>query len=374
MLTKNKVGASIIILPSPVRPNAATGARAILLLITVCAAVYTFAPSAHAEENSTAREQLEAMNAEEREELRRKVERFENLTSEEQQRLRDLESQIAADPDAEDLRQVMARYYEWLKTLSSRERTELGELPPADRLKRIKEIRESQKLAAETKGADALTGNDWFPIWRRIGEVAWRDRDTIIAAAPPHRRAMLKIPHKDDKHARGALIGEMFTQAKETNKPLPITEEDFAELEEDLSPPAREALAATTTLDEKLQLLRAWLERGRRSGPSDWRERVQKFFDQLPEEEKQRLLAIPDEHERRREMFDMYWKAQGKEPPGHGRHGRGDGPRHRDRRNRGGRPDFDSRGRDGTDQPQRLRPSRPNDDADKAAGDQSSQK
>ena len=347
----------------PARPRTF---RVLVLLVGVCCTFLTDFRKAQGEQDASAVEQLEAMSAEDREQLRRKLERFEILRPEEQQRLRELESRIAADPNSEELRQVMSRYYEWLKTLSPKERTELGELSPADRLKRIEEIRKAQKLIAETKGADALAGNDWPTVWRWLGDVAWRQRKSIIAAAPPDRRPMLKDGPKEDRHVRMTISREMFMQAGEANKPLPINEADFAELESDLSPPAREALAATTTLDAKLQLLRAWLERGRRSGQSDGRERIQKFFEQLPEEEKQKLLAIPDEHQRRARMFEMYWESQNKGghkgPSGPGRHGRSDGPRRRGGPGRGDRRDFESPDRDESGRSKRNESPKTNDE------------
>ena len=74
------------------------------------------------------RHRIESMSLGEKERLLQLRERFDALDQDQQQRLRRLYSSLQADADAPQLRQVMRRYGEWLKTLSSYARTELAEL------------------------------------------------------------------------------------------------------------------------------------------------------------------------------------------------------------------------------------------------------
>ena len=132
---------------------------------------------------------------------------------------------------------------------------------------------------------------------------------------------------------------EMFRLSDETKKPLPITDPDFGKLVAELSPPARAALGAATSLESKVQLVKAWLEHGRRKGPDfgQIRERAKNFFENLPEDQKQRILAIEDEHQRRGEIFKLFWEAERKagRAPTHGPDHRG--PPSRDGRRQHGR-------------------------------------
>lgn len=325
------------------------------LAVAICCfglLAFGLSPFAHAEEDSSdARAKIQSLPAEEREQLRRKLERFEALSPEEQQRLRELESHIAADPKEDELRQTVSRYYEWLKTLTPAERAELAELSPTARLERIRQIRKTQLTVTNTKGADALSGDDYRELFKWLTEVAWRHKDELLRNVPEHKRKFFRDIDADPSK-RWMLWPEMLRQADEAKRPAPITESDFVKLDADLSPPAREALKNADSHESKLQLIKAWLEHGRRKGPDfgQIRERVKKFFEELPEDQKQRILAIEDEHQRRGEIFRLFWEAERKAgrapPPGHdhrgpprdGRrqHGRDrdrDGDRDRDRNN-----------------------------------------
>src|SRR6186997_2034456 len=81
---------------------------------------------------------LGSISATEKDELRRRQERFEKLSTEEQEKLRKLEETLANDPRGEQLRQVMLRYNEWLSALPSSQRTEIMNAPAAERVELVK--------------------------------------------------------------------------------------------------------------------------------------------------------------------------------------------------------------------------------------------
>ena len=85
-----------------------------------------------------ARQQIQEMSPGQRETAQRNQERFKQLPKQEQDRLRAMHDSISKTPDGEQLRQVMLRYHEWLKTLPAGERFDLLSLPPEKRIEQIK--------------------------------------------------------------------------------------------------------------------------------------------------------------------------------------------------------------------------------------------
>ncbi|HEY2146871.1 MAG TPA: hypothetical protein VGH32_02975, partial [Pirellulales bacterium] len=105
-------------------------------------------PSGSLDTAEQRREYLAKMPPQAREELRSKFETFEALSHDEQQKLRDLDDKLNADPHEDHLRHVLARYSEWLKTLLTTERAELsdGKKSPAERAQLVRSFRHEQEL------------------------------------------------------------------------------------------------------------------------------------------------------------------------------------------------------------------------------------
>ena len=93
--------------------------------------------AARVEDLPARRQRVEGMGLDEKEQLLRAEDRFVRLNPEEQQGLRRLDEQLQADPNAQQLRAIMRRYDEWLKSLSSFSRAELAEMKPVERVTRI---------------------------------------------------------------------------------------------------------------------------------------------------------------------------------------------------------------------------------------------
>src|SRR5689334_23280450 len=89
---------------------------------------------------------LEKMTADQKEELRRKKLRFDGLNSDEQQRLRELHTEITSDANAKELLDTARSYNRWLATLDSAERSTLLDIKdPQERITRIKELMQQQE-------------------------------------------------------------------------------------------------------------------------------------------------------------------------------------------------------------------------------------
>ena len=98
-----------------------------------------------AEGISARRARIEQMSAAEKQLLREKKDRFDQLTEHEQDKLRLIHNQLEGDPDSERLTRVMENYFEWLKTLSPGQRAELLELGVDERIARVKFFHQEQQ-------------------------------------------------------------------------------------------------------------------------------------------------------------------------------------------------------------------------------------
>jgi hypothetical protein len=102
---------------------------------------------------------LRALVPEERTNLRAKFNRFRDLSPDEQQRMRDLNAQIAA-PDAEELRETLLAYQQWLRGLPPSRQFELRDMPVDQRIDAIKqwaaEMRDDSQFALSEEELRAL--------------------------------------------------------------------------------------------------------------------------------------------------------------------------------------------------------------------------
>src|SRR5262245_27106695 len=82
-------------------------------------------PAYSADDYAANASRLQQMTPEQKDDLRRKKIRFDELSDEEKTRLRDLHEEIAGDPNSKDLQSTATAYNRWLATLDSTERSQL---------------------------------------------------------------------------------------------------------------------------------------------------------------------------------------------------------------------------------------------------------
>jgi hypothetical protein len=104
---------------------------------------------------------IEEMNAEEKEKMQRKQDRWESLAAAQQSEIRTLHSAVADNPP---LSSVMRNYNKWLQSLTYSRRETLLDLEPKERIKAIKEIQTMQAeiRANEPKPGDLDALNQWM--------------------------------------------------------------------------------------------------------------------------------------------------------------------------------------------------------------------
>jgi len=306
------------------------------------------------------RRQIEAMSPQDQALLRERQERFARLSPEEQERLRRLHDEIDEAPDAEQLRQIMERYYEWYKALPPYQRAELNELPPAERVKRIKALKQemARKAAKRPAPEDATRAprlrklleeqyksgkrpgpQDVEALSRWIEAYASARALRLLDDLPEPRRAELheELARIKDPARRREVAGLKWLEWQLNNpgKLPPLGEKELADLRAKLTPPTRQRLEAMPP-DEQAKTVASWVRQfvlyryaSHRPGeplPQVTEEDLARFFEKhVNPDDRNRLLSLPEE-ELQRELTRRYWrwkhsggKSHGGQQPGHGK-------------------------------------------------------
>jgi vacuolar-type H+-ATPase subunit E/Vma4 len=206
------------------------------------------------------RAEIARMMSAEKEHLVRKLQRFDAYSTEQQQRLRQIYESLNHDADGRPLREVLIRYHEWLETLISNVREELDDLPEDGRIDRIHQLKHEQAERRKQEVKEAPTEQDLTAIIGWFEDFAWQNHQALLGTLPdrrrqylegleeaPRRRASLWIwmaQHGGPGHLR---LGQVH-----------LTETDFDNLAELLSPGARARLDAAEELPEKRRLIFQW--------------------------------------------------------------------------------------------------------------------
>jgi hypothetical protein len=226
----------------------------VLLLLGVCLAVGLSLRAAETEEQRMAR--LQAMLPHEKEELARKKVRYDNLTAEEKERLKRLNEEIASDPNAPQLQEVMDRYHEWLKTLSASQLAELRDMPEADRLERIKRIMREQQRRTFLQIAREASPEDLEVVYEWNKEFIEENRERLLRSLPGEfGRRIAENPDKDRQTL--ILMYIMLTRPPRPDHPRPGKEE-VEKLIPRLSPESQRVFNDTPDIFTRIQLLSIW--------------------------------------------------------------------------------------------------------------------
>lgn len=275
------------------------------------------APIAAADETIDDRKKrLDLLSAEQKEELHRKYERFIHLPADEQQRLRKLDTAVAAADEHQLLQTTLGRYQHWLEQLPGVERAELMALESEQRLDRIKRVRheESRRL-----GADDLKV---FVVWFE---------GILPKLVPPAEREkvqrQLAQASEDD---RPAIIRRAINAMRQNSMPRrpvgrgPLIEpQALAQLSERLSPHASKILSVAGSDGERRALIWSWANqafatslaarRNQLALPEVDEDELRRFFQhQLTADQRAQLLNLPAEQMRRQMLLRYQQKHAGR--------------------------------------------------------------
>jgi hypothetical protein len=260
------------------------------------------------------RQKVEQMTPAEKEELHAQYEKFLALSPDQQQQLRDLHQDLDTDLQGDRLRGLMHRYYDWLKTLTPVERADLLSMPMADRVAKIKSLKQHQEAwAAKLSGGSHLTISDvqvlsdWVKKYAAVHEAELKDM-------PPPRHNDASGNEKTPRERTRQFVAWRPWLGAELPR---VSKEEIDDLTHQLSAEPRKAIEKRTTLPEKTEVIHGWLQaiwRQRAGGGFGGRHNVSskelaRFFQHdLSKEKQDELTRITDKDEQHRELRRLYFQ------------------------------------------------------------------
>ena len=260
------------------------------------------------------RRRLEEMSPAQQADLRHLVEHFEFLKPEERQQVQRLHDQIASHAQAAQLRRTMVRYTEWLKSLPPYRRDEVQELPPSERVERIREL-----IGQET--LEGLARHDVEALIHWTKNYVESHEEAILPTLPePLRERMADLTASQ----RQVWLTWLMWQRWQWDRGWPLNEQDVVLLRGVLSEPAQEQLQDDSATNVA-EVLAGWTRTALR-GPtaseyfragldSALQQQLDQFFEQeLTDTQRDRLLSLPGD-EMLRELRRMYFGLRFSETP-----------------------------------------------------------
>jgi hypothetical protein len=261
-------------------------------------------------------------------ELLTKQQRFKVLPLAAQERLRQLHQQIQEDANAQELRGILSRYYEWWKLLPNYSRAELTELSAADRIQWI-EKRLHEEAAASA--ANVPTEEDAKVLLQWMEDYAAKFEKPLLDSLPQKIQERLLGTASTARH-RVVMMMIWLRPPGSLDKIAQPSESDVAELTAKFTAETRKRLEALTPA-ERMRTIRNWIHnllRNKMMGPGEGfaglvdDELLDEFFEKdLTPEQRDRLMALPGE-DMQRELQRLYLM-QFRPPEWHG-HRRDDLP------------------------------------------------
>ncbi len=262
------------------------------------------------------------MTPDEQQELLHKQERFAALPPTEQDRLRELEATVDKEPDARQLHEILIRYHEWLKTLTPNQRADLADLPPEERVRKVKQLKHTQEtMRQQALRAELLTSDDLREILDWTKQILWAHRDELLRDMPDTVRK--KMANVDEQKQRQMLLYNNLSRARSRTGPrggltAMIKPKDVNSLAAKLSPDAKQELTQASTLALQREIIRGWTwqafhrlaSRGARGFAPGMEDDLMHFFqNDLQPSQRQHLLNLPNEMSRE-ELRRMYFEHQ----------------------------------------------------------------
>jgi hypothetical protein len=251
---------------------------------------------AQTESTGQVRARLETMSAEAKSLLDSKQQQFYRLSEAEQEHLRRLHVDLNSSPEGQQLRGVMERYVNWLKTLPSGQRAELLSLAPEDRLREIKRLLQEQEavrmrgfVARELSDADLKAISSWMEDFVRRQEAEILDKQPLLKE---------RLARERDSRKRWLLI-YMAVRMGPSRDLLRPTPEDLERLKGQLSKEAQQELDKARQEGKLVELAERWMRAtmfSRRFVPQVSPEELQRFYEQdLEPREREYLESLPAE-------------------------------------------------------------------------------
>lgn len=258
------------------------------------------------------RQRLANMTAAEKAALRQQFDRFERLPPAEQEKLRQLDAQIAGDPQADRLRRVMQSYSEWVRALPSSQRIELLSLPAAERVERVKVLlAEQERQRFQDMFGSKLQPGDQKVLLDWVNGLLARDEARIMQRLSPLDRQ--RLLHVDDPMQRRVMMVMMLRRSSGEVRLFELlqpTAADLKQLAAKLSPLARDTLATARDEKPREQLIQMWVRAviDSRVRPPVAKDEIQQFLrEHVTAEQRAYLESLPPER-MRMELQRLYMR------------------------------------------------------------------
>jgi hypothetical protein len=168
-----------------------------------------------------------------------------------------MHEKICCDPESQMLQEIMVRYNEWLRSLSSNQLAHVLTLSTEERIAEIKRIvAQQEKERFNELVKRALRPEDYEAMIR------WFE-DRVLSRLPPDLQAQVAL-HNDPRRRRYEMV-RLYRQHT-NNEPLfesdPLTEQEIQLLTDQLSAKAREALGKAEDTESRNRIVRDWIGAG----------------------------------------------------------------------------------------------------------------
>ncbi len=292
------------------------GPRAIATLLACCCtagAAWAESPSATSQlDLLTDPRQIEhvvaRISAADRQALRERQIRFQAESAAKQAAYRQLHRDLAASPEAESLLRTLHQYCDWLATLSQSQRAELIDLPAAQRIERIRQLKERQAQDWLRENAIGITRSDALAVLTFFRGYLERNQEAILNQLAPGQRE--RIERLDNKRVRLMALGNLVSRGEVEQLP-PIRPDELRRLENMLSPEARQLWDRAGDEASRRDLIGSWMRaivtRSFRAPPVPAEVLEEFYLSRLTPEQQDALNQLPPDEMSRR-LREWYFR------------------------------------------------------------------
>lgn len=239
---------------------------------------------------------LASYEVEQLDQLNRKKTKLDSFDAEQIEAIKRFHEQLKLSPDADELSMVLARYYNWLKTLDEETRTETMDTPAHERLGKIRTLRrrEAERLFGLV-GDTAVPEDDKTFVFAWMNGIVDSKRQKIqmltVREMQKNREAIRRGDIRLSQRMRmgvgqAYIIDQLILLSPEVAADLVF--EDIDTLKFGLSPNGQRIFAGRSE-DEQKQLLLQWLRSAVNAQLVVTDEQLIAVYKTLPQEEKDEL-------------------------------------------------------------------------------------
>lgn len=253
-----------------------------------------------------AAKRIQEMDDAQKSELLQKRRRFDKLSRDQREHLRQLCAQLSQDPQHDRLMRVLRRYSDWLKTLPPGQRAQILSLPADQRITQIKEILHTQEAQRFRMMVDGRLSQQDMRVILDWADQFIKNHETEIYSQLPQHRGFSKVT---DPERRRRLLAFFLFRSTSLNLPRPSSE-DLSRLTQVISRDAREFLEKLDDDEERSRVLNTWVRAATfsRFRPPVSRQQLAKFAtERLSAEQRDYLESLPRDR-MLRELHNLYYQ------------------------------------------------------------------